>query len=269
MKNKLKLGFIGYGNMAQAISQGIVGSKLLKESDIAIFDTNQEVLEKMAKEGYNVAKSNIELVQNCEYIFFAVKPQMFEVVAGEIKEYYDNNKIISILAGTTISKFKEYFGETCQIARAMPNTPALVGRGMTGVDVSLLEDEGKQFVLQLFASIGEVIEINENQINDIIAISGSGPAYVYLFIKGMYENALAHGFTADTAKTLVVNTVQGTAEMFKQSNEGIDTLVDRVCSKGGTTIEAVKTFNNGGLGDLIDKAIKDCYDRAVELSEGK
>ena len=269
MKFKFKLGFIGYGNMAQAISKGIIGSKLLKEEEIAIFDTNVDVLENMRLQNFNIMKSNTELVKCCEYIFFAVKPQMYNDVADEIKDCYNGNKIVSILAGTTIAQFKKKFGDNCQIARAMPNTPALVGKGMTGVDISLLNIESKKFVTELFISIGEVIEIDESQINDIIAISGSGPAYVYLFIKGMYENAIAHGFTPETAKKLVVNTVQGSAEMFKQSNDDIDTLVARVCSKGGTTIEAVKTFKNGGLADLIDKAIKDCYDRAVELSEGK
>ena len=269
MEFKYKLGFIGYGNMAQAISQGIVGSNLLKSEEMAIFDPNNEVMAKMKGKGYNIANDNIEIVENCEYVFFAVKPQMFEVVAKEIKSAYKGNKLISILAGTTITEFKEVFGEECQITRAMPNTPALVGRGITGVDVSLLDDIAKAFVLKLFGSIGEVIEIKENRINDIIAISGSGPAYVYLFIKGMYENALAHGFSAEIAKKLVVGTVQGSAEMFKQSSENIDTLVERVCSKGGTTIEAVKTFQREGLGNLIDKAIKDCYDRAVELSDNK
>ncbi|MEG1520784.1 MAG: pyrroline-5-carboxylate reductase dimerization domain-containing protein, partial [Clostridia bacterium] len=155
------------------------------------------------------------------------------------------------------------------IARAMPNTPALIKCGMTGVDASRLEKNDAEFVLKLFNCVGDVIEIAEEQINDVIAISGSGPAYAYLFIKGMVEKALKFGFDDKTAKKLVLQTVIGSAKMFENSTENIDILIDRVCSRGGTTIEAVKVFQNDGLIELIDKAIQACYDRAVELSEDK
>lgn len=269
MNFKYKLGFIGFGNMAMAIAGGVLQSGLLSQNEIMVFDLNENAIENAKNQNLNIAKSNSELVKNCEYIFFAVKPQVFEVVAKEIStEVTCENKLVSILAGTTISSFQKYFNNVA-VARAMPNTPALVKCGMTGVDVHLLEKEDAKFVLNLFQSVGEVIEVEEKDINNIIAISGSGPAYVYLFIKGMFEKAIKLGFSDDISKKLVINTVIGSAKMYESATENIDVLIDRVCSRGGTTIEAVKVFNDDGLIEMIDKAITACFNRAVELSGEK
>ncbi|MEG2117025.1 MAG: pyrroline-5-carboxylate reductase [Clostridia bacterium] len=269
MNFKFKLGFIGFGNMATAILSGVLQSGILSNDEIAIYDRNEIAVENAKKRNVFIANSNADLVKSCEFVFFAVKPQAFDDVAKEIGESFSSdNKIISIIAGTKISKFQKYF-KNVAIARAMPNTPALIKCGMTGVDASMLAKCDADFVLKLFNCVGDVIEIAEEQINDVIAISGSGPAYAYLFIKGMVEKALKLGFDDKTAKKLVLQTVIGSAKMFENSTENIDVLIDRVCSRGGTTIEAVKVFQNDGLIELIDKAIQACYDRAVKLSEDK
>ncbi len=266
MNFKFKLGFIGFGNMANAILSGLLKKECVNKSEIAFCDLSSEAIEKGVNLGINYIQTATELAESCEYVFFAVKPQVFDSVACEISKKVNEINIISIMAGITIEKMKGYFPNS-KIARAMPNTPALVGMGVTGVDSSQYDCVGEAFIVKVFESVGKVIKIKEENINEVIAVSGSGPAYAYQFIKGMYEKALKLGFDEMTAKNLVTSTISGACEMFSSSDISIDKLTSNVCSKGGTTIEAVKVFENEGLVGMIDRAMQACYDRAVELSK--
>lgn len=268
MNFKNKLGIIGYGNMASAILEGISLSKYISMSEIVVYDHNEYKCNEAMQLGVNIAKNAIEVIKSCKYVLLAIKPQGFSSLATEIAPYTNNNIVISILAGTTRKTIKQ--GLTInKVARAMPNTPAFIQMGVTGVDCEGLNNLESKFVKQIFLCIGEIVEIDEGKINNIIAISGSGPAYVYEFIKGMVEKAKKIGFSEEESKKLVVSTILGTTSLYLKSDEKIDSLCKKVCSKGGTTIEAVKVFESEGIVQIIDKAIQACYDRAKELSEGK
>lgn len=267
MKFKHKLGIIGFGNMASAIVNGVVSSNTIPTIEIAVTDRNDYKIERAREFKVATYKSPKEIVQNCEYILFAIKPQGLDDLAKDIScVMSSDNKIISILAGSTISKFHTLF-PNIKVLRVMPNTPALVSLGMSALSTDDSTEDMINFGKKIFESVGEVILIKENQINNVIAVSGSGPAYVYEFMSAMYNKAISLNFDEETAKKLVFQTVKGSAEMFKQSNESLKDLCDKVCSKGGTTIEAVKYFRNSDFEKTIDCAMQACLDRATELSK--
>ena len=266
MKNKYKLGIIGAGNMATAILNGILNNKILDPSEIIISDIDENKLNEIAKKGVSTSTNNIALSFECEYLLFAVKPQSSEEILKSISNVSLCKKVISIMAGVTIKKLKSFLGDI-SYARIMPNTPALVSQGMSVVSFS--EGYHDQFVLDIFNGIGKVIELDESLINSVTALSGSGPAYVYMFIKALIEGGIKVGLDADVAKTLAIQTVIGSAEMVKQSPLDIDTLINNVCSKGGTTIQAVDSFKEDNLEGIIIKGMEKCKARADELGAEK
>lgn len=270
MNFKCKLGFIGFGNMAEAIYNGIKDAKLLSLNQIMIFDTNEEKLTAAKNAGINIALSNTDIMQNCEYVIFAVKPQHAYQVFSTIKGY--NNVVISIMAGIKKQKIKDCLPD-CLIVRCMPNTPALIKKGMTVIDCSDLEDNNdthmkdKKFILSIFSSIGETAELFEDLMDAVTSISGSGPAYAYLFIDAMIKAGVERGLNYEVSKKLTLETLIGSTEMVKKSDKPLENLIDAVCSKGGTTIEAVKVFKNNDFENIVSDAVKACYDKSVELSK--
>ena len=261
-----KLGVIGYGNMASTIIEGAINSKTLDPENIAVFDKNINKCQNASDLGVYVADNLTELATNSEILLFAVKPQAFEEVRKEIDGKIKGKKIISILAGTTISKYKQAYGDV-SVVRVMPNTPALVGESVSAITVDTNDTELLSFTNELFLSVGKVLLVSESQINGITAISGSGPAYVYEFMSALFNKAITLGFTPEQAKVLVFQTVKGAAKMFENSEEELSELCAKVCSKGGTTIEAVNVFRKDGLESLVDKAVQACFNRAEELSK--
>lgn len=266
MKNKYKLGIIGAGNMATAILNGILSNNILEPSQICISDIDENKLNEIAKKGVSTSTNNIAMSFECEYLLFAVKPQSADEILKSISNVSLCKKVISIMAGVTIKKLKSFLGNV-NIARIMPNTPALVGKGMSVVSFS--EGYKDEFVLEIFKGIGQVLELDESLINSVTALSGSGPAYVYMFIKALINGGIKVGLDADIAKTLAIQTVIGSAEMVKQSTLDIDTLINNVCSKGGTTIQAVDSYKSDNLEGIIIKGMGKCKARADELGAEK
>lgn len=267
MEKKFKLGVIGAGFMSSAIISGIIKSKNLLPSEILVSDVNDEALAKMQEKGVNVTKSNLELVDDSEFILFAVKPQTLGIVAKEIG-VQTNKKVISIMAGVTKDKLKETF-HSSRIARAMPNTPCSIGFGAVGLDVEDFVDEAdKNFVKNVFVSLACVEFVSESKLNAVTGISGSSPAYFYLFLKCIVEAGVKQGLSEEVALNLAVNTMRGSAEMVMQNKDKtLDELINAVCSKGGTTIEAVKTFEKFNLCKIVDDAVVACVNRADELAK--
>lgn len=261
-----KLGVIGYGNMASAIIEGAIGSKTLDADNIAVFDKDRNKCEIASYLGVYVADNLTELAASSEILLFAVKPQAFNDVCSEIKDKIKGKKIISILAGTTISKYKDALGDVA-VVRVMPNTPALVGESVSAITLDEKDEELLNFTKELFSSVGKVLLVPESQINGITAISGSGPAYVYEFMSALFNKAITLGFAPEQAKVLVYQTVKGAATIYEQSEEELPELCAKVCSKGGTTIEAVNVFRKDGLEIIVDKAVQACFNRAEELSK--
>ncbi len=267
MKKKFKLGVIGAGFMATAIIQGVVGAKKLSSSDIIVSDTYEEALNRARVNGVNVTTDNFYLVDNSEYVLFAVKPQSLNVVLDEIKGA-DCDKFISIMAGVKRSRIKEVFPKA-KICRCMPNTPCSIGAGAVGTDLSdYSENIDVEFIKNLFTSLAEVVFVSEDKINAVTGVSGSSPAYFYLFLKGIIDAGVKNGLTESEAKLLAVNTMLGSAKMvLKNQDKTLDELITAVCSKGGTTIEAIKVYNDNGLNDITEKAVDACVKRSKELEE--
>lgn len=265
MKKKFKLGVIGAGFMSTAIINGAISSKILAPSDIFVSDLSDIALEKMSKIGVNTTKDNFELVNNSEYCLFAIKPQNCTDVLTAIKGA-DCNKFISIMAGVKKDKIKNILGDVF-VARCMPNTPCSIGYGAVGIDLSDFDnDNDKKFIDNLFSSFAQVEQVDENLLGAVTGVSGSGPAYFYLFLKGVVDAGVSKGLSYENALNLAVNTMIGAGEMVKaNTDKSLDQLISAVCSKGGTTIEAVKVFEENGLNEITKNAIYACIKRSEEL----
>ena len=264
MNFKYKLGFIGFGNMAKAIYSGIVAKGVLKNKEIAVFDTDTEKHESIKKQKICLLSKNSEIVENCKYVILAVKPQVSSEIFKTISP--KDNIIISIMAGINKAKLAKNLPD-CKIVRCMPNTPALIGLGMSAIDCNDLENDERKFVLSIFSSIGNTVELEDKHMNAVTALSGSGPAYVYTFIDALIEAGVSLGLDEDTSKLLTLQTVVGAYKMVQNTKEPIQNLTDAVCSKGGTTVEAVKVLSDLKFRETIKKAVSAAYNRSIELSK--
>lgn len=267
MKKKFKLGVIGCGFMASAIINGAIATNIVNASDIIVSDINENSLAKMSKIGVNTTTCNNELVSSAEFVLFAVKPQSLNDVLFAIKDN-ECDKFISIMAGVKKDKIKQYFPNS-KVARCMPNTPCAIGSGAIGVDLNdYTEQSDKDFIFNLLSALASVVIVDEDKLNAVTGVSGSSPAYFYLFLKGIIEAGVKQGLAYDDAKVLATNTMIGAGKMVLSNNDKtLDQLIDAVCSKGGTTIEAIKVYNENKLSLITDKAIDACVKRASELEK--
>lgn len=270
MKKRYKLGVIGCGFMANAILKGVVLSDFMSCRKIIVSDTDAEKLNCVHEElGVNVTSDNREVAANSEFVLFAIKPQTFPEVAKQL-EGICPDKVISIMAGVKKAYVKNSLGVgLIKVARCMPNLPCSVGSGMMGVDMSDFNKnpDDTEFITKLFDCLGQVLSISEDKMDAVTGISGSGPAYVFMFIDALIDAGVEQGLTREQAKTLAVQTVIGGAEMVQHSEKPLSELIMNVCSKGGTTIEAVKVFESNDFRGIISKAVDACVKRSEELSQ--
>lgn len=251
--------------MGQAILSCVVNEKVLKPSEIALFDSCAEKTVRFAKD-YNVCASAENLVSESEFVLLAVKPQQ----SGELLKnltFCADNTIITIMAGVKIDNLRSKINYPCAVARVMPNTPCRIGKGVCAVCFRYVSEEKQLFVEKILSTCGKVVPLEEKYFDAVTSVSGSGPAYVYMFIDGMIKGGIDGGLTYEQSKTLAVNTVIGTAYLAENSEEDMDALTEKVCSKGGTTIEAVNIYRQDGLEDLIRKGIAACKKRSEELGK--
>lgn len=261
------LGFIGIGNMGYAMLKGastVFGTDELLYTDINIARMN-EVKEET---GIGYVTSNIELVNSVKYIVLAIKPQYLDGVLEEIKDFVKEEQVlIAIAPGIAISHYKKYFGNIAKVVRAMPNTPALVNEGMSGICFSddLFSEEEKKTVYKFFDSFGKYEVVGENLMNAVVCASGSSPAYVYMFIEALADSAVKYGIPRDEAYTFAAQTVLGSAKMVLETEEHPGVLKDQVCSPAGTTIAAVSALEENGFRSAIIKAADACYEKSVSF----
>ncbi len=262
-------GFIGAGNMGYPLIQ--VAGNIFGKDEVVFTDASLERCQFVNKETQiPYVKENIDVVKQCKYLVLAVKPQFFSIVLDEIKAFVTKDHIvISIAAGITITTLKEMLGDTTRIVRAMPNTPAMVYKGMTGISFSQdnYSDVEKTEIDRFFQSFGKYEVFDEKLMNAVVCASGSSPAYVYMFIEALADSVVAYGIPRDKAYVLAAQTVLGAATMVLETGEHPGRLKDNVCSPGGTTIAAVKALEEYGLRNAIMKATDACYDKAVDLSK--
>ncbi len=263
------LGFIGAGNMATAIVNGIVSSGVLPPAQIAVFDVNTEQCAYFAQMGVQVADTAEQLVQDCQVITLAVKPQNFQEVLTQIKTQATPQKLfISIAAGISTDYIRSTLQCNCPVIRTMPNTPLLLGQGATAMCRSEgVTDEMFARAEGFFSCCGTVAELPEAQMNAVISVNGSSLAYFYLFAKAMLQSAVEQGITKETALPLIAQTLIGSAGMLVYSGKTPQELIDMVSSKGGTTLAALEVFYQDGLEDTIAQAMRACTKRAEELGK--
>ncbi len=267
MEKKFKLGVIGAGFMSTAIVKGIIASKKIIPNDIIVSDISEQSLQKISELGVYTTLDNLEVCNSSEFVLLAVKPQSFSTVSEGIKDC-KCKKFISIMAGTTINKIKSNINGAL-VARCMPNTPCSVGYGAVGIDCSdYSNEEDRDFIKGVFESFSKVVFVSEDKLDVVTGISGSAPAYFYLFAKGIIDAGVKNGLSEEDAKTLAVNTMIGSGKMiFLNQDKSLDELINAVCSKGGTTIEAIKVFKENGLEQITENAINACIKRSNELEK--
>lgn len=264
MNYNFKLGIIGAGNMAKAIVTGIVDSGVLPASAIVACDPNTDI----GVDGVVTLRDNAVLLAESEFILLSVKPQIYNLIATEIASKCKATHIISIMAGVSYERIKADFDDSINITRVMPNMPCKHKLGMTAIRINNeLSNNEKDFVESIFLSSGEVCYLEEEMFHTITSVSGSGPAYVYMFIEGMINSGVKNGLSYEVAKQSVLKTFEGAVSMIRHEDSSITELIDAVCSKGGTTIEAVESFRNDDLYGIIDSAMTKCRTRSEELGK--
>lgn len=264
-----KIGFIGSGNMAKAMIGGIVKSKLVDSNNVIASDLNELALENVKNEyGINVTTNSKEVVKFSDIVIVAVKPNVYDIVLEGVKELVDDKKIIvTIAAGKTIESIENVIGNDKKVIRTMPNTPALVNEGMSALcKNNNITDEELNIVKEIFNSFGKAEIVNEYLIDSVIGVSGSAPAYVFMFIEAMADAAVLAGMPRNQAYTFAAQAVMGSAKMVLETDKHPGELKDMVCSPGGTTIEAVRTLEAEGFRSAVIKAIGDCIEKSKEMS---
>ncbi len=267
----LKLGFIGAGNMGSAILRGLIAADYLAADDMAICDLNTRRLEELSDEfpGLTCTESDVELAEMCDMIVLAVKPHFMAEVIEHIRDELNGKAVISIAAGWTVEQLSsslEGSGATC--LRVMPNTPAMVGEGMTALcEDTTFSEEDFDFAKGIFDSVGRTVVLPERLFDGVIAISGSSPAYVYMMIEAMADAGVREGLYRNTAYELAAQAVLGSALMVLQSGTHPGALKDAVCSPAGTTIEAVEELERKGFRAAIMDAMKVCAEKSRDMSK--
>jgi len=266
---KMLFGFIGAGNMGGAMLRGAIGKY---GAENFIVSTATEASRERLKEELHirVAENNQTVAESCKYCILAVKPYFFPDVLPEIAPVLrDDSIVISVAAGVTIAQMKEVLGENRRIVRTMPNTPAAVGEAMTGIsfDDSVYTEEERKEIFDFFASFGKAEEVKESLLNAVICVSGSSPAYVYMFIESLADSAVRAGLPRKKAYEMAAQTVLGAAKMVLETGKHPGELKDAVCSPGGTTIAGVAALEEYGLRNAVLKASEACMKRAEELNK--
>jgi pyrroline-5-carboxylate reductase len=270
-------GIIGAGNMGGAIIKGyaeVLKTEGRKDSEILVFDANKDLLEKRASvDNVSAASSLQNLVERSDYLVFAIKPQGFEglmtEVAAAVKAAPKSRVYVSIAAGITIAFMKKYLGEGSKYIRIMPNTPAMVGVGMAGIArTDAVTDDEFAVVMSIFNSFGRAVEVTEEEIHQVIGISGSSPAYAYMYIQALIEWAMEHGFTEEDARVFAAQSTMGAAKMVMENTDvSPEQLRINVCSPGGTTIEAVNVLLDEGFIETVKKAAEAAYRKSISMSK--
>ena len=262
-----KIGFIGMGNMGYSMLKGVLN--YLNPQDIIFTCLSSEKKEKISNEtGVRYAESNAECANSAKYIILAVKPQVYNTVFKKFQNVItEENVIISLAPGITIAAIKEELGADIKIVRAMPNTPALVGEGMTGIcyENGELDFAEKEFVEQFFNSFGKVVTVPEKLMSGVVCASGSSPAYVYMFIEALADSVVKYGIPRQEAYKLVAQTVLGSAKMVLETGEHPGKLKDNVCSPAGTTIQGVAALEEFGFRNAIIKATDKCFEACNKI----
>jgi pyrroline-5-carboxylate reductase len=267
-----KIAFIGAGNMNGAIISGLIHGGFAPENIMVSNPSPEKRLALQAAHGIKQTESNIEATAFADVIVLGVKPYLIVEVCQQLSANMDVSQkcFISVAAGCTIEQIEQALKQPCTVIRTMPNTPSQIGFGVTGIYANNhTSDEEKVFTTSLMESVGIVKWLaSEQEIDHIIAVSGSAPAYFFLFMEAIEKQAKAYGFSDADSRALVQQTALGAAKMVTENSDvPISKLRENVTSKGGTTQAAISAFGEGGLEDLVSKAMNSAVVRAKEMAQ--
>ncbi len=261
------IGFIGCGNMGSAIIEGVKKSDIT--ANFVVCDYNINKAEEIAKRlGIEAQATNSAVAKKADILFLCVKPNVLFDVIAEIKDLISRDTmIVSIAAGKSISDIEAAFEKPVKVVRVMPNTPALVGEGMSALCPNALakDDVYMKTVCDIFASVGRAEVVSESVIDAVTAVSGSSPAYVFMMIEAMADAAVMGGMSRDMAYTFAAQAVLGSAKMVLETGENPSVLKDKVCSPSGTTIEAVAVLENMSFRSAIIEAMRACIEKSKSM----
>ena len=262
----MTIGFIGAGNMGYAMIQG--AQKVFQNAIVYTDISNTQCERVKLKTGMDYLESNQDVIDHADIIVLAIKPQYYTEVLMAVTIPSDRI-VISIAPGMTIEFVSAFINGNPKVVRAMPNTPALIGEGMSGIAFGQanFSEEEKKAVMDLFSSFGKAKEVPEKLMNVVVPLSGSSPAYVFMFIEAMADAAVAQGMPRNTAYEMAAQSVLGAAKMIIETQEHPGSLKDQVCSPGGTTIAAVRSLEKNGFRSAVIEAMMTCYEKAVSFNK--
>lgn len=272
-----KLGFIGAGNMAEALARGLIENKVFKAAELIASDVDPARRRKFKGAlKIEVTTDNLKVLNSARAVLFAVKPQTINAVLTELGRADDgaprkgglaSKVFVSIAAGVTLDRLERALGGRARVIRVMPNAPAMVGQGMAALvrgRNATRADEA--FALKIFRAVGDAVALKDEAMLDAVtALSGSGPAYVYLFAKSLADAAVAQGLPAELALRMALKTIRGAEENMRRSTMAAAELIRIVASPGGTTEAALKQFGADGFSDIVARAIRAAAERSREL----
>jgi pyrroline-5-carboxylate reductase len=269
---KKKVGFIGAGNMAGALIKGLLSAKLYRPQDIVVSDVLPTQLRKI-KSTYKVEgiNDNRTVVRAAQTVILAVKPQIIDQVLTDIQPEVTKDKVfISIAAGVPLRRLESGLGGSARVVRVMPNTPALLGKGIAVVVRGhKARPQDEKLTLTLFRGVGEALAVKDEALMDpVTGLSGSGPAYVYLFAEALIEGGIQEGLSSTVATRLALQTIEGAVAMLKETGKSPKELRDMVTSPGGTTLAGLSFMAEGKFVDTVTGAVRAATRRSKELGQG-
>ncbi|MCD6571354.1 MAG: pyrroline-5-carboxylate reductase [Deltaproteobacteria bacterium] len=263
----IPVGFIGAGNMGQALIKGVTKKGVYTSDDIIIFDIAKNRTDNLRSEtGVKVASSAADLVKRSKVVILAVKPDKIIPVVNEVRDLLKNKLVISIAAGIALSVLSNRLGKDARIIRVMPNTPALVLEGVSGIACSgACTDEDIQVANTIFSAVGICISLEENLLDAITGLSGSGPAFCFMFIEALADGGVRAGLPRDIALKIAAATLKGSAQLVLETNNHPGSLKDMVTSPSGTTIEGISVLEKRGFRSAVMDAVFAAYKRSKEM----
>lgn len=267
MKRDITFGFVGAGNMTRAILGGVLKTGIIPTDRLAVSNRSPEKLEFYLTQGLFTTTDNLELFDRCDIVFLAVKPQVLDGVLVQLAPKAAGKCVVSIAPGCSTAYLKERL-PGCYVLRAMPNTPLLVGKGVTAlVEAPEVPEALFSAAAEVFSAAGTVVVIREEQMNAVIALSGSSPAYFFTFADAMVKGAVGLGIDPAEALRLAASAMEGASRMILETGETAAELTRQVCSPGGTTLAALTAFDEFRLDAAVAQAMERCVRRAEELGK--
>ena len=269
-KSGRKTAFIGVGNIAGAVIGGLTGSKFLSYEDIILYDTDTSKYSKYANFPVHTASSITEAVSMADYVFLALKPAHIKgaLLSIDLSSVSLSGKVfISVAASVSTDYICSCLKEKVPVVRVMPNTPMLIGEGAVAIcKNSFVTKKQFEFVCLMFSKLAVVSAMEEEKMNTVIAVNGSSPAYVYLFVKAMLDGAKEQGIPEEAAYPLILQTVIGSVKMLEHTKKTPDELISVVTSPNGTTLAAMEKLYGMGFENVVKAAMQACTDRANEIA---